>query len=152
MWPAISPRLALLLSIWSLSSYIIGRYASGSNKGSNSNAWDVVVKQLISTSTVLILTLGITLLHAWLFNKNPVQASFRSFLIPFLGSLAVLSPFVQLTINRLSVIKGQGRNLIWSYVGSDLGFCQLKDMLKWSRLHVFVKHVKSHGLDEDFCY
>ena len=152
VWPAISPRLALLLSIWSLSSYIIGRYASGSNKGSHSNAWDVVVKQLISTSTVLILTLGITLLHAWLFNKNPVQASFRSFLIPFLGSLAVLSPFVQLTINRLSVIKGQGRNLIWSYVGSDLGFCQLKDMLKWSRVHVFVKHVKSHSLDEDFCY
>ena len=119
VWPALSPRLALLLLIWSLSSYIIGRYASGSDKSSGSNAWDLVGKQLVGTSTVLLLTLSITLLHVWLFNKNPVQASFRSFLIPFLGSLAVLSPFVQLIIHRLSAIKGQDRNLTWSYVGSD---------------------------------
>ena len=151
VWPALSPRLALLLLIWSLSSYIIGRYASGSEKSSGSNAWDLVGKQLVGTSTVLLLTLSITLLHLWLFNKNPVQASFRSFLIPFLGSLAVLSPFVQLTIHRLSVIKGQDRNLTWSYVGSDLGFRQLKNMLKWSRVHVFIKHVSPDGLGEAFC-
>ena len=32
VWPALSPRLALLLLIWSLSSYIIGRYASRTEK------------------------------------------------------------------------------------------------------------------------
>ena len=152
VWPALSPRLALLLLIWALSSYIIGRYASGSERGFGINAWALVGKQLIGTSTVLLLTLGITLLHVWLFSKNPVQASFRSFLIPFLGALAVLSPFVQLIIRRLSAIKGQDRNLTWSYVGSDRGFCQLKEMLKWSRVHVFVKHVSPNKLGETFCY
>ena len=121
-------------------------------KGSGSKVLDLVGKQLIGTSTVLLLTLSITLLHVWLFNKNPVQASFRSFLIPFLGSLAVLSPFVLLTIHRLSAIKCQDRNLTWSYVGSDLGFCKLKDMLKWSRVNVVVKHVSPHSIGEAFCY
>ena len=51
-------------------------------KFSETETWDFVGKQLIGTGTVLLLTLGITLLHIWLFNQNSAQASFRSFLIP----------------------------------------------------------------------
>ena len=103
--PGFSPGLAVLLTIWSLASYILGRYVSGGRRGSESGTWDFFGKQLIGTCAVLLLTLGITLLHIWLFNQNPVQSSYRSFLIPFLGSLAVLSPFLQLIICRLSAVR-----------------------------------------------
>ena len=101
VWPTVSPRLALLLAIWSLASYVFGRYVSGDRRGSVCETWSFAGKQLIGTGAVLLLTLGIILLYIWLFNQNPVQSSFRSFLIPFLGSLAVLSPVVQITIFRL---------------------------------------------------
>ena len=98
----------------------------------------------------LLLTLGITLLHIWLFNQNPVQASFRSFLIPFLGSLAILSPFLQLTICRLAAIRDRDDNSTWTYVGSDLGFQHLQSMLKWSRVYVRMKHVRPENLSNTF--
>ena len=99
-----------------------------------------VGKQLIATGFVLSLTLGITLFQVWLFNKDPVQASFRSFLIPFLGSLAVLSPLLLLLLHRLFELKDLD-NLSWSYVGSEDGFQQLRDMLKWSRVQVRLEHI-----------
>lgn len=150
VWPAVSLRLALLLTIWSLASYIIGRYVSGGRSGSERETWDFFANHLISTGGVLLLTLGITLLHIWLFNQNPVQASFRSFLIPFLSSLAVLSPIVQLTICRLSAARDRGINATWSYVGSELGFQQLQGMLKWSRVQVRMERVFPENLSKAF--
>ena len=150
VWPAVSPRLALLLAVWLLASYVIGRYVSGDRRGSESETWDFVAKQLIGTGTVLLLTLGITLLHIWLFNQNPVQASFRSFLIPFLGSLAVLSPFLQLTISRLSAIGDGDSNPTWAYVGSNSGFQRLQKLLRWSRMRIRFEHVRPENLSKTF--
>ena len=150
VWPPVSPILALLLAIWSLASYIIGRYVSGDRRGSENKALDFVGKQLIGTGAVLLLTLGITLLHIWLFNQNPVQASFRSFLIPFLGSLAVLSPLVQLMICRLSVLRDRDSDSTWTYIGSELGFQRLQGLLKWSRIRVRFEHVQPENLSETF--
>jgi len=150
VWPAVSPRLALLLAVWSLTSYVIGRYVSGDRRVSESETWDFVGKQLIATGTVLFLTLGITLLHIWLFDQNPVQASFRSFLIPFLGSLAVLSPFLQLTICRLSAISDRDSNATWTYVGSDSGFQRLQELLRWSRIRIRLEHVRPENLNKTF--
>lgn len=150
VWPGLSPRLALLLAIWSLSSYVIGRYVNGAERASSIHPLVLVGKQLIGTTVVLLLTLSITLLHIWLFNKNPVQSSFRSFLIPFLGALAVLSSLAQLTICQLSEIQSKDRNSTWSYVGSKLGFQQLQDMLKWSRVRVRVEHILPDVLGETF--
>ena len=56
VWPGPSPRLAVLLAIWSLTSYVIGRYVSGADRGSESDIWDFVGKQLISTGTCLLYT------------------------------------------------------------------------------------------------
>ena len=148
IWPAVSPRLAVLLAIWSLTSYVIGRYVSGDKKASESKTWEFVGKQLIGTGTVLLLTLGITLLHIWIFNQNPVQASFRSFLIPFLGSLAVLSPLVQLSICRLSAVRDRDSDSTWAYVGSELGFQRLQELLKWSRVHIRFEHVHPENLSK----
>ena len=150
VWPAFSLRLAVLLTIWSLASYIIGRYVSGDRSISERETWDFFANHLISSGAVLLLTLGITLLHNWLFNQNPVQASFRSFLIPFLGSLAVLSPIIQLTICRLSAVRDRGINATWTYVGSELGFQQLEGMLKWSRVQVRMEHVFPENLSKIF--
>ena len=140
IWPGFSVRIAVLLVIWSLSSYIIGRYSGPGNTGRELHALNSVGKQLIATGFVLSLTLGITLFQVWLFNKDPVQASFRSFLIPFLGSLAVLSPLLLLLLHRLFELKDLD-NLCWSYVGSEDGFQQLRDMLKWSRVQVRLEHI-----------
>ena len=150
VWPDLSPRLAVLLAIWSLSGYVIGRYVSGGQKSSESDAWHFFGKQLIGTGTVLLLTLGITLLHIWLFNQNPVLASFRSFLIPFLGSLAVLSPLVQFAICRLSAIRDQDGRSTWIYVGSDLGLQRLQGLMKWSRVRVRLEHVRPEHLGKSF--
>ena len=65
VWPGPSPRLALLLAIWCLTSYVIGRYVSGAERGSESDAWHFVGKQLIGTGIVLLLTLGISA-YIWL--------------------------------------------------------------------------------------
>ena len=148
VWPGLSSRLAVLLSIWSLSSYVIGRYVSGAQRYSGTYTLDFIGKQLIGTGAVLLLTLGVTLVHVWLFKQNLVLASFRGFWIPFLGSLAFLSPFVQLIICRLSKVQDQGQNSTWSYVGSDLGFQQLQEMLKFSRLHVRIEQVRPEYLDK----
>ena len=106
----------MLLVIWSLSSYIIGRCCGPGNTGRELHALNSVGKQLIATGFVLSLTLGITLFQVWLFNKDPVQASFRSFMIPFLGSLAVLSPLLLLLLHRLFELKdldsGTGLTLV----------------------------------------
>ena len=133
-----------------LTSYVIGRYVSGDRRDSESEIWDFVGKQLIGTGTVLLLTLGFTLLHIWLFNQNPVQATFRSFLIPFFGSLAVLSPFLQFTICRLSAIRDRDSDSTWTYVGSELGFQRLQELLKWSRIHVRLERVQPENLGKTF--
>ena len=150
VWPGLSPRLAALLVIWTLSSYVVGRYVSGGERDRQGCKWEIVGRQLFATGTVLSLNLGVTLLHIWLFSQNPVQASFRSFLIPFLGSLAVLSPFIQLTIRRFSVIKELDQSSIWTYVGSDLGFQQLQKMSMWTRLSVSIEHVRIEHLSKTF--
>ena len=148
VWPALSPRLALLLAAWSLTSYVVGRYVSGDQRGLEFSAWEFVVKQLIGTCAVLFLTLCITVVHVWLFKQSQVQYSFRSFLIPLLGLLAILSSFLQLTICRLSAIWDGDSSSTWTYVGSELGFQQLQAMSKWSRLRVDIKHISPENVSE----
>ena len=148
VWPGFSPRLAVLLMIWSLCSYVIGRYVSGAKNFHVQHIWNFLGKQLICTGFVLFLTLGITLFHVWLLNQNSIQASFRSFLFPFLGSLAVLSPLVQLIICRLTALQDHDRNSVWSYIGSEAGCRQLQEMLKWSRVRVRIEHVLPQHLNQ----
>ena len=152
VWPSVSLRLTSFLAIWSLASYIFGRYVSGGRRGLEGQIWNSLGKQLIGTGAVLLLTLGITLLHVSLFNQNPVQSSFRSFLIPFLGSLAVLSPLVQLTICRLSAVRDCDSDLTWTYVGSEMGFQRLQHLLKWSRIPVRLERVQPENLSKTFSF
>ena len=43
VWPPVSPRLAVLLSVWSLSSYVVGRYASGARNNHARDTWGFLV-------------------------------------------------------------------------------------------------------------
>ena len=141
VWPALSLRLGLLLTIWLLVSYVIGRYPSGNTSDRLNFGWSFIAKQIVETGFVLALTLGITLLHIWLFGRNPVQATFRSFLIPFLASLGFLSLMVQFSLRYLILTQQQRHGLLWSYVGSSEGYQRLQQMLRWSRLPVQLQHV-----------
>ena len=149
VWPSISFRLAVLLTIWTLGSYVIGRYASAVRGGSLQNICNFVGKQLVGTGFVLFLTLGITLLHVWIFNQAPAQASLQSFLIPFLGLLSVLSPLVQFSLSSIMSLRDLRQNSVWSYIGSDSGFQQLQDMLTWTRVQVSLEHVLPHQINQN---
>lgn len=91
IWPGLSLRIAALLLIWSLGSYVIGRYSGRANSAHELFSLNPVGRHLIATGFVLSLTLEITLFHIWLFNTDPVQASLRSFLI-FFGIACGIKP------------------------------------------------------------
>ena len=68
-----------LLAIWSLASYVFGRYVSGDRRGLKREAWDFIGEQLIGTGAVLLLTFGVTLFHIWLFNQTQFNLHFEVF-------------------------------------------------------------------------
>lgn len=138
-WPGFSPRLAILLGIWMLSSYVLGRYINGDVKR-RFDAGFSLIRQITSTTLALAFMLIITILHLWLFNHNPVEATFRSFLLPFLGMLAVVSFSLQLLLGRLFAAKVLSKNCLWTFIGTANDFQQLLQSLQWSRLPVSIYH------------
>ena len=144
--PAFSPSMVVLLATWSLSSYVAGRYVSGSNLNDENHAWNVVGKQLTATSFVLLLTLCVATAHVWLVNHHLTQGPYSILLISFLGLLAILSFLVQLLIGYLFALQESNKNSVWCYVGTESDFIQLQKMLKWSRIQVSIKHVLPQDL------
>ena len=141
IWPSFSPLLVILLAIWTLSSYVVGRYSPDAESVCGNYVSSIVGRQLVGTGFVLLLTLCATLLYFLTFNRYTFLVSFRSFLIPFLGSLSVASFFFQLSLRRWVVLQDLERNWVWSYVGSSSGCQQLQEMLRWSRFQVCIRHV-----------
>ena len=52
----------------------------------------------------------------------------------------MFSPLLLLLLSRLFELKDLD-NTVWSYVGSEEGFQQLRGMLKFSRVPVHLEHV-----------
>ena len=148
--PGVSLFLALLLVIWSLSSYVAGRYSGWSETSHKGDLWVLIGNQLIATAFVSSLTIGFVLFHIFIFRSNPAQASLRSFLIPYLVLLAVLSPLFQLALRRLMALQEQDQSSVWFYVGSSRGYQQLKAMSKLSRVKVDIKQALPHNLNQPF--
>ena len=134
--PDVSARVSVLLAVWILCSYVLGRYVNGDAKKPRFDPGLSLIKQITSSIFALVVTLGITILHLWLFNRNPVQATFRSFLLPFLGSLAVVSSLLQIFLGRILSAIESAENQLWIFVGSEAVFEQLQHSLRWSRLPV----------------
>lgn len=145
--PGISFRLAVLLAMWMLCSYVVGRYANADAR-CQFNGGLGLVRQIFSTALVFAVSLGFTIVHLWLFNQNLVDATLRSFLLPFLGVLAILSPLAQLIVIRVAACKETSRNILWSFVGSLDGFERLKQSLQWTRIPVTLDYISLAKLTE----
>jgi len=137
-WPGISLRIGALLVVWLAGSYVIGRYTVNEYK-TRIRFGILVIQQSVSTFIMLLLTLGFVLLHFWLFNRDPVLATFRSFLIPFMGAVAILSPLTQLLLQK--IIVGVNQIRVWNFVGTSEGFRELRSELEWTRVPVKITHV-----------
>ena len=146
--PSFSLWLALLFIIWSLGSYVFGRYANGTGIKYDRPIRKLFTKQLTGTVVVFLLTLGVTLLCTWLFSDNSVQALHQIFFISFLGIFTGLSALVQLALRLLMTLRGFNRDLIWLYIGSDSGLKKLREMSKLCRVQVCVKHLNPHNLKQ----
>ena len=143
--PGLSLRLSVLLLFWLLCSYVFGRFTSGDSKPSLGSGLSLI-RQIASTALVLVVMLGITLLHLWLFNHQSVEATLRSFLIPFLGLLAILSSSFQFILNRVFSRQDSSGKQVWSFVGSVHVFNELQNSLRWSRLPVSLVHILPYEL------
>ena len=80
VWPGLSLRIAALLVIWSLSSYVIGRYSGRASSGHELHDVNHIFRLLLQHCLFFLNAWNHA--HIWLFNKNPVQASSK-LLIPF---------------------------------------------------------------------
>ena len=140
VWKGFSLSLVALLIIWSLVSYVTGRYPGGDQSYQRFHVWNFIGKQFIATVLAFFLTIGITFFYTWAFSLDPYQASSVSFLLTFLGLLSVLSSFLQLTLLRFLVLNDTSKNT-WLYVGSDSGYNVLNEKLIWSRVQVCVEHI-----------
>ena len=144
-WPGLSLCLGVLLALWMLSSYVVGRFTSGDSKLQFGPGLSLV-RQITSTSLVLSVTLAITVLYLWIFNQNSADETFRSFLIPFLCLLAILSSTVQFLLNRFVSSRDSSVSQKWSYVGSEAVFKQLLHSLQWSRISVDLVQISPSDL------
>ena len=118
VWPAFSVRIAALLVIWSLSSYVIGRYSGRANSGHDLHALNHVCRQLVATLFVLSLACNPLFLSG-----SSIRIQYRlhrSFLIPFWDHLPC-SALLLLLLSRLFELKDLD-NTVWSYVGSEEAF------------------------------
>jgi len=134
-WPAVSLRIGALLVVWLAGSYVIGRYTFNEYK-TRIRFGISVIQQSVSTLVMLLLTLSVVLLHFWLFNRDPVLATFRSFLIPFMGAVAILSPLIQIVLQQ--IIIGNNQAKVWNFIGASEGFSRLCEELEWTRIPVRV--------------
>ena len=133
--------------VWSLSSYVIGRYSDLAKNGQDLHAESSLQAAYCNSFCSLFDAWGNALSYLAV-QQDPVQASFRSFLF-LLGSLAVLSPLLLLLLRRLFELKDLD-NSSWSYIGSEEGFQKLGDMLKWSRVQVHLEHVLPSQINQSF--
>ena len=91
-----------------------------------------------------MMTLSVVLLHFWLFNRDPILETFRSFLIPFMAVMAILSPLIQIALQQ--IIVGANQAKIWSFVGTAEGFLSLRHELEWTRIPVEIIHLNDDQL------
>ena len=146
--PLVSTRLILLLILWTLSSYVFGRYINGREYKYQRLGLEII-QLFLRTLVVLSITLGITLLHSWLFNNELAEVTFRSFLIPFLGLLAFISPFCQFLLSRW-IQKNTASTQHWILLGQQESYTTLLRHLQFIRLPVKIAYMQEEELTSEF--
>jgi lipopolysaccharide/colanic/teichoic acid biosynthesis glycosyltransferase len=126
-WPAISVPLTWLLEFWLLCSYVLGRYYDQEERSSS-----MALKQLVRTLITLLLSTAAYLAYLWIAAIGAEPTDARSFLLPFLLALAVISGLVQLGLNNL--MRRRFADLdTWFVVGSEAFRERLELELQWAR-------------------
>ena len=145
-WPDGSIFLPVLWAMWLLSSYVLGRY-QGVVGACSPAASFMALQGVVKTTLVVGFSLAGTLTYLWLFKSNAGDFLFRSFLIPYLGFLGLLSLVTQNLLGfwvRNRQIEGDQ----WHFLGNYEAYQRLRFHLKWSRLPVLLDYLTDEQINE----
>ncbi len=145
LWPDRPIFLTILWSIWLLSSYVLGRYQGVDGLRTTSGSL-FVLQGVVKITLVVAFSLAGTLTYFWLFRSDAGYSLFRSFLVPYLVFLSIVSDVIQ-TFLGAWVRKRQIDSHKWCFVGSLKSYERLRYHLQWSRLPVSLNHCKYDHLD-----
>ena len=124
--------LGVLWATWVLGSYVLGRYQGVVSLRSPATSF-VALQGLVKTTLVVSFSLAGTLTYLWLFKSSAGNSLFRSFLIPYLGSLGLLSFLVQILLG--SWVRNKRCDLKqWHFLGVHVVYKRLQHHLQWSRI------------------
>ncbi len=145
-WPDGSIFLPILWATWVLSSYMLGRYQGVGGFRSSAGGL-TILQQFVKTTLVVAFSLSGTLTYLYLFKSTAGDSLFRSFLIPYLGFLGLLSLLVQTFLSKWFTNKLlEARQ--WDFLGTQEAYHRLLYHLKWSRLSVHLKYLAFENINE----
>ena len=134
VWPEFYLPILLLLGVWIVASYVLGRYYDANDRGRAPfvrQGFDTLWVTLISTSAFLACN--------WLMAGSENFAAYRSFLLPFLLGFGVLSLLIQFALN--GVLRSHfSEAQQWLVLGTAEQAAHLSDLLAWSRLKASLDH------------
>lgn len=145
-WPDGSIFLPVLWAMWVLSSYVLGCYQGVDGVRSPAASF-TALQCVVKTTLVVGFSLAGTLTYLWLFKTDAGDSQFRSFLIPYLGFLGLLSLVTQNLLGswvRNRVIEKEQ----WYFLGNYEAFQRLHYHLKWARLPALVDYVDNGQICE----
>jgi lipopolysaccharide/colanic/teichoic acid biosynthesis glycosyltransferase len=93
-WAGLNRALAVLLTLWLSTSYLLGRYSEPEPDSRGS-----LPLRLAMTALVPLLILAVVLGHSWVFQVADARTRFRGFLVPVLGITTLLSALAQLVLS-----------------------------------------------------
>ena len=145
-WPDGSILLPVLWAMWLLSSYVLGRYLGVDGVRSPAGFF-MAMQGVVKTMLVVGFSLAGTLTYLWLFKTNAGDSQFRSFLIPYLGFLGLVSLLTQNVLGswvRNRRIEGDK----WHFLGSYGAYQRLRYHLKWARLSAQLEYLNHERVSD----
>lgn len=133
-WPDGSIFLLILWATWVLSSYVLGRYQGVEGLRSPADSF-ITLQAVVKAALVVSFSLAGTLTYLWLFKTNAGDSLFRSFLIPYLSFLGLLSLVIQILLGSWVRNRPIGSDY-WHFLGGHEAFKRLQHHLQWGRIPV----------------
>ena len=144
----VSLKVAAIVPLWLLSSYVIGRYQVFSQDDEVH-----IFKLVFHTSVALSISIGTYLAYFWVAALTFGARDSRSFLLPFLLIFAILSAAAQYLLTR-AIRSNTQNSKKWFFLGELRTYNALNKHLIWMRLPatlIFLPkfdHISSSFLDD----
>lgn len=144
--PGFSLPLGCLVSLWLLSSYVIGRYhvAAGGNGAQALN-------HFMGTAAALLLSLGAYLTYFWLTASTLGAKDSRGFLVPLLLVFSLLSGIGQCLLAQIVRTNSQYIQR-WFFVGAPEAYHLLSYHLAWCRIPASIEILPNLNQPLEFNY